>query len=308
LGFAASTAIAQFAPGGAPGRAHASALPRTVDLRATLDRTLADALGGGVPADMSVYARPKYALESSDVFYPPWLEGTWDVTSKSTAVLAPVGTLLFGPPGAYDRAKASVAEPPLRYLARFVPAGDGIDACICSRPFTVASISRAAMGPNAVLSVGGANDAFDLLQPANSPDELEVRIQMGGRRYRALLQVISRTFRAPTKTSFECSELTRQTIFSEAAGDGSAMQPGPRPLPPPSVKEIETVSTYDLQPSGVVTSKQRTLTFLVADAAYTMPSSDPALDLQALGRARAAGRYAIDARTYDLTYTRIRAS
>jgi hypothetical protein len=280
-----------------------------LDLVASVDRTLADARSGGVPAAIQDYARPRYGMESDDVYYPRWLEGTWEVSSTATALIAPAGDELFGPPGALERARAAMRDPPLLYRAQFTRAPDGRDACICERAFTVASISRAAMGSDAVLGVGGVTSGSgQMFGPASSADELEVRIQptgANGRRFRAVLQVLARTARAPDKSTFACAELTRQTIFSEAAATAAAaafdpLKPAARSRPPaPSVKEIETVSTYELQPTGRVLSKQRTLTFLVADAAYTMPSTD----LQALMRARAAGRFAVDARMYDLVYT-----
>lgn len=271
---------------------------------------MADALAGGTPRDLSLYARPTYQRESDDIYYPIWLEGTWQVSSKGTGIIAPLGPELFGARGAYDRARATLDEPALEYRARFMrtaaPSG-GEASCVCERPFTVASISRAAMGADAVLSVGGAS-VGGLPEGATSADVLEVRLRpsgAGGRTYRVQLQVVGRSSRATSATSFECAELTRQTVFTEAAA-ASTWQTGSPTTPgaAPSVKEIETTSTYDLQPSGRVLSRQRTATFLVADAVFTMPSNDLGPDLATLGRARAAGRYAVDVRTYDLQYNK----
>ncbi|KAG8461799.1 hypothetical protein KFE25_001417 [Diacronema lutheri] len=297
VGSAASAALAARAP---RGRA-ADAPPR--DLRDAVERTVADALAGGA-RDLTVYARPTYGRESDDIYYPPWLAGEWLVSSKQTGLVAPLGAELFGPTGAYERARAALDEPALAYRARFArvsaaPGGGG-EACVCERPFTVASISRAAMGADAVLAAGGvAQPDGALLEGATSADELEVRLRpsgAGGRTFRVQLQVVGRSARATGDGAFECAELTRQTVFAEGAAQRGAYAPAAAP----SVKEIETTSTYDLQPSGRVLSRQRTATFLVADGAYTLPSSD----LAALARARAAGRYAVDVRTYELQYAR----
>lgn len=315
VGSAAAAALTPLAVGraraaDAPGAPVAAA---ALDLRAAVERAASDSLAGGAPRDRSAYVRPSYPRETDDIYYPTWLEGEWNVESKQAGLVAPVGAELFGPKGAYERARAALDEPALVYRARFSrapdpPAGAAAAACTCERPFTVASISRAAMGSDAVLSVGGGGSSQPdgrLPEGATSADVLEVRLRpsgAGGRVFRVQLQVVGRSSRATSATAFECAELTRQTVFTEqtASAAGQPGAPKPNPSAPPSVKEIETTSVYDLQPSGTVLSRQRTATFLVADAAYTLPSSD----LATLGRARAAGRYAVDVRTYELVYSR----
>jgi len=275
-----------------------------------VERTCSDVAANGPPGNLSFYTRPAYALETADLYYPPWLTGTWEVLSSTRGIIAPLGTGFFGSPGAYERAMATLNDPPLSYRARFSPSAEADGSCICERAFTVASISRAAMGANAVLGVGGPSTGF-LLEGVQSADALEVRIRPNGadgRVFRAQLEVIGRTSRRTGDNSFECAELTRQTVFAEPVGTNSPagqQQPGARPPsrapPPPLVKEIETVSTYQLQPSGRVLGQQRTLTFLVADSAYTSNT-----DYDALRRSRAAGRYGVDGRVYDLVYDKAR--
>merc|ERR1719310_1557944 len=103
------------------------------------------------------------------------------------------------------------------------------------------------------------------------PDRLELILKpsaAGRTVYRAELDVVARhTDPVRSADRFDCVETVRQTVV---------LVPGERdtaPPRPPMVKEVETMCTYDLLPSGAIAGVQRTATFLVPDAAYTSGSS-----------------------------------
>ena len=75
----------------------------------------------------------------------------------------------------------------------------------------------------------------------------------------------------------------------------------------PLVKEIETICTYELDPSNpdVMRGGQRTATFLVPDAAYTGDPSLLEMAASRLTRAPNGQLVAVDVRVYDLVYTRV---
>lgn len=77
--------------------------------------------------------------------------------------------------------------------------------------------------------------------------------------YRADLRVAARRTDAATDNDiFVCAEMVRQTILI-VPGENAA-QKTPRP---PTVKEVETICTYQRRPDGSLVGYQRTATFLV---------------------------------------------
>ena len=96
--------------------------------------------------------------------------------------------------------------------------------------------------------------------------------------FRADLRVISRHTDAQVRPeAFDCAETTRQTVVlatSEAAGRVAQ--------PPPLIKEVETICTYDLVGPNTIKAEQRTDTFLVGDAVYTGGAGDGVARLEHL--------------------------
>lgn len=286
-----------------PGSVAAAAVRDDADVIAAV---LADAQSPTRVADPSIYVRPTYGKEADDVYYPPWFQGTWDVRSRGLAVVAPAGERLFAPaPGALERARNEL-KTELAYAARWQPTDSSTASCICDRAYNVASIARASMGSDAVLGVGGGlRPGFN--ERASTADVLEARLRpagAGGQAFRVLIEVLGRRSRSgadAASDTFECAEFVRQTVYRE--GD----QPGAPPVPgtpgasakaPPLVKLVETVNTYRLAGRGHIESRQLTKTYLAADAAYTMPTTD----IATLQQARAAGSLAVDVRLYDVDY------
>lgn len=165
-----------------------AAAPTSVALERAIDETLRDAAAGD-PArveDLGPYLMPRYALEAADVFYPEYFLGDWDVESTTVAVVAPLGESVFGGGDAFRKACAQArAREKLGYSARWLRSGDG--RCVCDRLFNVASITRAALGPDAVVGAfagartgaGGPDGrVLDMLAGSGDPAvELVIRVR-----------------------------------------------------------------------------------------------------------------------------------
>merc|ERR1712127_708873 len=88
---------------------------------------------------------------------------------------------------------------------------------------------------------------------------------------------------------FVCSEFVRQ-IVSPAQRNN----PNAPPVPPLSVKEIETITIYDMVGEDKIQCRQRTATFLVPSQ-----TSPIAFKKWQMSQGRP-----VDVRYYDVTYTR----
>ena len=231
-------------------------------------------------------ARPSYGLDSGDVYYPDFFEGTWRTTSRAVAVEAPLGAQLFGGNASLSAARAELGAAPVVYESRFVR--DARGRLISDRPFNIASLAAATMagGPDAIRDLP-RSDQFNpdqvvfRLAPADAP---------GGAVYRAELRALARRYEPSSgvlrdekgRAVFDFGELTRQQI--SLPGDVAA---------PPSVKDIETINCFTLLRDGKLEATQRTTTWLVATEGY------------AALRAQAADGRAVDVRTYAVDYDRV---
>lgn len=229
----------------------------------------------------NVLSPPPYGMERSDVFYPAWFQGTWNVASKTTAVEAPCGLALFGTNATYTSAQAEVGTT-LRYQSRFVGTANDANDCLADREYNVQSIAKAALGVNSVMDIPVAtpNKLTAILAPVGSPSLLQVD-----------LFTVSRRQEPVDATHFHCSEVVREIVSTVGANRQSAGAAAP----PTVLKEIETTSLYTYDPGkGRVTCRQRS-------AAFLLPSqSDPVL----LRMWEAARGRPVDVRFYDVVYTK----
>lgn len=235
----------------------------------------------------NVLSPPPYGMEGTDVFYPSYFTGVWNVDSKTTEIQAPCGVLLFGGNRTYDRAQTEV-NTSLRYKARFVTAEPSNS--IADREYNVVEIAKAAMGTNAVLNV-----------PLATPNKISVVLSPNGANQilTADLLTLNRRAEVINDCEFHCSEVVRQVI----APAKQQQQPSPTnlmaPPPPRLLKEIETASLYRAirDSDGMVRQikcRQRSATFL-------LPSQQDPMANQAWEATR--GR-PIDVRFYDVVYTK----
>lgn len=100
---------------------------------------------------------PSYGMEATDIFYPPYFQGSWKAVSKTTNLYAPCGFELFpGGESGYDNTvqKEIKGDDVLEYRARFVGSGD--DLTIADREYNAKEIAKAAMGSFSVVDVSEA--------------------------------------------------------------------------------------------------------------------------------------------------------
>lgn len=190
--------------------------------------------------------------------------------SVLTAVDAPAGDEIFGAPGSLDAARAGVGAP-LDYGARFVDRGGGV---IADRAYNVERIAVAAMGEGSVMEcvVRGVNEVKVVVRPKGA----------GGGVFDVGMDVLRReSGDGEEEGVFWASEICRQTVV--LAGDEGGTKGR-------QVKEVETVCKYVIGKDGDMTGCQRTLVYVVKGDA----------------REKAARGRAVDARTYELVYTRIK--
>jgi hypothetical protein len=220
---------------------------------------------------------PPYGMEGTDVFYPSWFNGVWNVRSQTVSVAAPQGIPLFGGNNTYNAALADVGNV-LQYQSRFLKDPNS-DRVIADREFNVKSIAKVAMGENSVVDVSQAtpNKFSCLLAPKGAPSMLSVD-----------LIVLNRRAETISENQFDCAEVVRE-IASPIDAAGAKQRSSP------ILKEIETTSLYTYDPAkDIVTCQQRS-------AAFLLPSNENAM---AMKMWQASQGRAIDVRFYKVTYTR----
>ncbi|KAL7547990.1 hypothetical protein ACHAWF_011266 [Thalassiosira exigua] len=234
-------------------------------------------------------APPPYSMEASDIFYPALFQGSWKVVSRTADVIAPCGMQLFtGGQAAYDNVvQTEVKEgSALEYRARFVTQSGGDESgggtyVAADREYNAREIAKAAMGAFSVVDtpVATPNRYSCLLAPPDGSSNL-IRVD---------ILALARKSEPSSTDKFVCSEFVRQ-IVSPAQRNN----PNAPPVSPLSVKEIETISIYDVVGKDRIQCRQRTATFLVPS------QTDPiAFKKWQLSQGRP-----VDIRYYDVTYTR----
>lgn len=236
-------------------------------------------------------APPPYGMESAetDIFYPQYFKGSWKAISKTKDIQAPCGLQLFtGGKAGFDSAtqKEVIEGDTLQYRARFIEQIRSDNASssyiAADREFNAQEIAKAAMGDYSVVDVPIATpNRFScvLAPPDGSTNLICVDII-----------TIARKTEPLSADKFACSEVVRQ-IVSPAQRNN----PNAPPVPPLSVKEIETISVYTKLSDDKVQCRQRTATYLVPS------QSDPI----AFKKWQLSQGNSVDVRCYDVLYSRI---
>jgi hypothetical protein len=236
-------------------------------------------------------APPPYGMESAetDIFYPQYFKGSWKAISKTKDIQAPCGIQLFtGGKAGFDSAtqKEVIEGDTLQYRARFIEQIRSDDASssyiAADREFNAKEIAKAALGDYSVVDVPIATpNRFScvLAPPDGSTNLICVDII-----------TIARKTEPLSADKFACSEVVRQ-IVSPAQRNN----PNAPPVPPLSVKEIETISVYTKLSDDKIQCRQRTATYLVPS------QSDPI----AFKKWQLSQGNSVDVRCYDVLYSRI---
>ena len=229
---------------------------------------------------------PSYGMEASDIFYPSYFGGSWNALSKTVDISAPCGFQLFtgGETGFNNAVQNEIKDGnDLKYRARFIPqTGDGGEGTyIADREYNAKEIAKSAMGDYSVIDTPMAtpNRYSCLLAPPGGTNNL-ICVD---------ILAIARKAETVSPEKFVCSEFVRQ-IVSPAQKNN----PNAQPVPPLSVKEIETISIYNVIGKDTIQCKQRTATFLV-------PSQTDRIAFQ---KWQMSNGKPVDVRYYDVTYTR----
>ena len=226
-------------------------------------------------------------MEASDIFYPSYFGGSWNALSKTVDISAPCGFQLFtgGETGFNNAVQNEIKDGnDLKYRARFIPqTGDGREGTyIADREYNAKEIAKSAMGDYSVIDTPMAtpNRYSCLLAPPGNTSNL------------ICVDIIANKRKAELPSSpdiFVCSEFVRQ-IVSPAQRNN----PNAAPVPPLSIKDIETISMYTISSKDKITCRQKTATYLV-------PSQTDPL---AFKKWQLSQGKAVDVRYYDVTYTR----
>ncbi|KAL7542245.1 hypothetical protein ACHAXR_012948 [Thalassiosira sp. AJA248-18] len=230
-----------------------------------------------------------YGMEATDIFYPPGFQGIWKAYSKTAEINAPCGFELFtGGKAAYDNAvQTEINEGnDLQYKARFITQSGGGEPggtyVIADREYNAREIAKAAMGEYSVVDTSAAtpNRYSCLLAPPGGSNSL-ICVD---------IITLARKYEPISSDKFVCSEFVRQ-IVSPAQRNN----PNAPPVSPLSVKEIETISIYNMVGKDQISCRQRTATFLVPS------QTDPI----AYKKWQLSQGKPVDVRYYDVTYTRV---
>ncbi|GMI16948.1 hypothetical protein TrLO_g9812 [Triparma laevis f. longispina] len=180
----------------------------------------------------------------------------------------------------YDRSVAEIGneEADLKYSCRFINAPSGV---IADREFNIKSIVSTSMGLTSILS----------MSTTRLPNELTISIQpsqASGTIYTNKLLTTSRT----SSSEFLYDEISRNVL--------ETLTPSDPPKRTISLKEVETISSYEIVNDDVIVGKQRSLTFLV-------PNQDPeSIEFKMWKATGGFQARPIDVRDYDLIYKRIK--
>ncbi len=256
----------------------------------------------------------KIGIQSSDILYPSYFEGTWNSSSQLVQVYAPLGDEIFGKSAriAADKDINTI----LNYKSKFksIPGitkenSNNNGNMIADRLYNVESI--------AIASMGGEKSIIDDRQIDNNlARRVKLTVspeQSKGQIFDIVITNTDRQFGIPANGYFECLERCIQEVAPVVSREVELTQG----KPPSLVKEIETITLYhkikqdrntgnkndnndnnDTSEIGdMIVAHQRTATYLSPlDARYKL----------SYARDSRVDRVAVDVRYYDVLYTRIR--
>lgn len=219
-------------------------------------------------------------IQDDDVYYPEWLSGKWKSTSKFVAFEYPLQKSFGGQPNnVTEKELGNVLE----YICRFKPVQSTniahMGSCISDRLYNVEQIALASIGPNSILE-----DSQESSNTANSL-RLLIRPPQVSTLYDISLECTDRQFVSRNKNSFDVLERTTQTIIVQTEFRGQKL-----------IKDIETITCYQLLEPGRIIASQRTATFLTP--------IDPRYALAAAQDDRVSTS-AIDIRKFVVSYVKV---
>ena len=256
----------------------------------------------------------KIGIQSSDILYPSYFEGTWDSSSQLVQVYAPLGDEIFGKAAKIAAEKEKDMNTILNYKSKFKSIPSSIKEnsnnngnVIADRLYNVESI--------AIASMGGEKSIIDDKQIDNNlANRVSLKVspeQSKGQIFDIIITNTDRQFGIPANGYFECLERCYQEVAPVVSREIELTQG----KPPSLIKQIETITlyhkiksnddggknndnNYDSSEIGdIIVARQRTATYLSPyDARYKL----------SFARDKRVESVAVDVRFYDVMYKRIR--
>ena len=220
-------------------------------------------------------------ITEEDVLYPPWFLGKWKVASKFTDFTYPLGAEAHQGPS-YNTTMKEL-NTILEYVCKFKSdLKRSSDYCIADRLYNVEQIALSSIGKNCILD--------DIQNPrANPANELHLVIRPpnieAGTIYDITLTTSDRVSTAPRKNFFDVLERTKQTILVQSEFQSKRL-----------IKDIETVTSYELLDNDHIRGTQRTAAFL---------SPDDSRYSKIINRCPEVENTSIDVRKFVVDYVRV---
>jgi len=245
---------------------------------------------------VEIFVSSPVKLNHHFFYYFRYFAGVWNVSSVATEVYAPCGVALFGGNTTYQAAKKEIGiENALKYRSRFLADQSSAKSiAIADREFNVREIAKVAMGKNSVQDVSKAtpNKFSCLLSPAGS----------GGKLFNVNMISVARRQENKSKSDFDCSEVIRQIISPYNSNGAGTSIPSANPGSTSILKEIETISSYQIGEINPSTGKVTEIKCVQRSASFLVPSQT---DPMAYKMWQAARGRPVDVRFYEVTYTKI---
>lgn len=200
-------------------------------------------------------SKPPVSPAKGDLIYPPWMAGTWQVTSTLVDLAAPLAPKVVTP--GFESNRQNLHRPVI-FLVRFQPMRKRSDDIIADRAYNGTHIARAYLGDRAVQSV-----KVDPNNPNRQITFLRGDIQL-------VNLVTTRGTETPAPDEFITTEVAQQIFRSQGRL---------------YLNEVETTTAYQYRDDRMIQAEQVT-------AIYLSPQ-DPDY-FQALSRPVALYRYHLE--------------
>ena len=220
-------------------------------------------------------------LAEEDVLYPSWFLGKWKASSKFVDFTYPLGAEAHQGPSYNTTLKELNSV--LEYVCKFKPDPmKSSDTCIADRLYNVEQIALSSIGNDCILD--------DVQKPGtNLANELHLVIRppniAAGTIYDITLTTSDRISATPRKNIFDVLERTKQTILVQSEFQSKRL-----------IKDIETITSYELLDGDHIKATQRTAAFL---------SPEDARYRKAAGNFPEVQNTSIDVRKFVVDYVRV---
>ncbi len=185
--------------------------------------------------------KPSLKLATSDLEYPEWMAGTWNVTSTLVEQSAPLAPDIVTPG---FKENQNNLDRPFEFQVRFLTSKSKGNLRPNNRLNNIVVADRAFNGANITKAYLGENSLYRVKVDPNNPNQ---QITLLKQERQLVSKITGRSSETPKSNKFIASEYTQQLFQS-----------------PLSIylNEVETTSAYQLLEPGKVTAEQITAIYL----------------------------------------------